>query len=71
MDHPLVNLNGMSESDLQEKIVELRNRFFQTQNLFVRSQIQHILLMYENKLIDVVNEKAAKNEDFTKLIKLD
>ena len=49
--HPLVeNTQSLSDSELEEKVMQLNRKYFQTQNLQVRDQISLLLDSYKLEL---------------------
>jgi len=49
--HPLFeNTQSLSDSELEEKIMQLNRKYFQTQNLQVRDQISLLLDSYKLEL---------------------
>jgi hypothetical protein len=49
--HPFINdLNELTENDIEEKILLLQRRYFQTHNPEVQSQIQLALDTYKQEL---------------------
>jgi len=51
MINPLIdNLSEYTETQLEEKIIDLQRKYFQTRNLQVQSQIANILEIYKNEI---------------------
>jgi hypothetical protein len=49
MFHPLANMSGLSDSDLENKISELGRKYFQSSNPGVQSQIATLLEQYKEE----------------------
>jgi hypothetical protein len=64
MFNPLVHdLSDLSEQELEDKTIELSKKFWQTQNLDVRSQITAILDMYREELKARRAKEKIKSQD--------
>lgn len=51
MINPLIdNLSEYTDAQLEEKIIDLQRKYFQTRNLQVQSQIANILEIYKNEI---------------------
>ena len=51
MINPLIdNLSEYTETQLEEKIIDLQRKYFQTRNLQLQSQIANILEIYKNEI---------------------
>ena len=64
MFNPLVHdLSDLSVQELEDKTIELSKKFWQTQNLDVRSQITAILDMYREELKARRAKEKIKSQD--------
>ena len=51
MHNPLINgLNDFTDSQLEEKVIELQKKYFMTYNTDVQMQIANILTIYKEEL---------------------
>ena len=51
MINPLIDsLSEYTEAQLEEKIIDLQRKYFQTHNLQLQSQIANILEIYKNEI---------------------
>jgi len=51
MINPLIdNLSEYTETQLEEKIIDLQRKYFQTRNMQLQSQIANILEIYKNEI---------------------
>lgn len=51
MINPLIdNLSEYTEAQLEEKIIDLQRKYFQTRNMQLQSQIANILEIYKNEI---------------------
>jgi len=49
MFHPLANMGGLTDAELENKISELGRKYFQSSNPDVQSQIATLLEMYKEE----------------------
>ena len=71
MDHPLIdNVSDLSDEQLDENIVKLTKKYFQTRNPQARQQLQTVLDMYKLEKRDrfIKNRMNPGNSDLDKLI---
>ena len=51
MINPLIdNLSEHTDAQLEEKIIDLQRKYFQTRNMQLQSQIANILEIYKNEI---------------------
>lgn len=64
MFNPLVdNLTSLSDMELDQKIVELGRKYWQTQNPQLQEQISTILEMYKQELVSRRAIQAQRQQD--------
>ena len=74
MDHPLIdNVSYLSDEQLDENIVKLTKKYFQTRNPQARQQLQTVLDMYKLEKRDrfIKNRMNPGNSDLDKLINIE
>ena len=66
MFHPLANMGGLSDSDLENKIAELGRKYFQSSNPDVQSQIATLLEQYKEESFTrriIAAQRAKENAE--------
>jgi len=71
MFNPLVDPSILSDVELQEKIRDLSNKYYQTANDAIRNQLLVILDMYKNEEFHRNSTRNSNDDiDFDKFIKI-